>query len=181
MALRAPLAIAAVLTLVAVAASALAQDRPRTVAKESCAAPAPPPPEMAGWTSPTDLTAARHPSELASAALVLGQAFTVRLSPVTDVEFRVPPEKADGPQVHGGMFGLKIVQAGTYRMVSDAGPWMDVFQGQTPVTSIAHGHGPACTGLGKYVDFPLQPGDYLVQISESLSPTTKLMVALEPK
>ncbi len=170
----------ALLLGLAAAAPALAQDRSRFEAKETCAASAPPPPELAGWTASKDLAAARRPSDLAGAALMPGQAFTVQLYPVGDVDYRVPPQKADGPPVFGGLFALKIVQGGTYRMASSAGPWMDVFDAATPVRSAGHGHGPPCTGLGKYVDFPLQPGDYLVQLSESLSPKIKLMVARLP-
>ncbi len=53
---------------------------------------------------------------------------------------------------------------------------MDVFVAKDPVRSTAHGHGPDCTGIGKMVDFPLQPGDYLVQFSESLTPASEIMV-----
>jgi hypothetical protein len=182
MAWRKSAAIAGMLVLGLGAASPLTvlAQRPNTVPKETCAGPVPPPPALAAWTQPTDLAAARHPAELAQAALTPGRAVTAQFYPVADVEYRVAPEKADGPQVYGGMFALKITRAGTYRVAAGAGPWMDLFQGKTPVTSVAHGHGPACTGVGKMVDFPLQPGDYLVQFSESLTPRTEILVAMLP-
>ncbi|MEI9890375.1 MAG: homogentisate 1,2-dioxygenase [Caulobacteraceae bacterium] len=136
-----------------------------------------PPAELAGWEKPAPLPAARRPAELTAAELTPGKAVTAQLFPVADIEYRVPPQKADGPAVYGGLYELRIAEAGTYRVASSAGPWMDIFTGVTPVVSTAHGHGPPCTGVGKYVDFPLSPGDYLVQFSESLTPKTEIMVA----
>ena len=162
---------------------ALAQQKPQTEAKESCTATAAPPPELAGWNSPTPVTAARRAGDLSKAALVPGRATAADFHPVDQVEFRVAPAKADGPPVYGGLYSLKITQAGTYRLAANAGPWMDIFPGTstTPVTSIAHGHGPACTGVGKEVDFSLQPGDYLVQFSENLAPKAEIMLGKLPQ
>ena len=161
--------------------AALAQ-KPQTEAKETCAAVAPPPPEFTGWGSPAPLAAARGPADLPKAAMVPGRAIAATLYPVDSVQFRAPPAKADGPKVYGGLYSLKITRAGTYRLASNAGPWMDIFPGSsaTPMVSTAHSHGPACSGVGKEVDFPLEPGDYLVQVSESLSPDTELMLGLLP-
>jgi hypothetical protein len=161
--------------------TALGAPKPDTIPKEACAAPAPPPAELAAWSSPSDLAAAASEAGLARAALIPGKAVTARFLPVAEVKYRVPPEKADGPAVFGGLYALRITQAGTYRVAAGAAPWMDLFQGKVPVTSVAHSHGPPCTGLGKMVDFPLQPGDYLVQFSESLQPQTEILVALLPK
>ena len=160
----------------------LAQQKPQTVAKEVCSAPLPPPPEFKGWADATPLTAARRSADLPKAVLVPGKAITAQLHPVEAVEYRAPPAKADGPPVYGGLYRLKITQSGTYRLAADAGPWMDIFAdgSATPVASTAHGHGPACTGVGKEVDFPLKPGDYLVQFSESLTPTARIMLARLP-
>ncbi len=171
-----------VIALIGLPTAALAQGKPRTEAKEFCAAVAPPPPEFTGWDKPSDLAAARRTADLPKAQLVPGQAIAAAFAPVDEVDYRVPPQKADGPPVYGGLYALKIVTAGTYRVTADAAPWIDLFAGQeaTPVRSVGHGHGPPCTGLGKYVDFPLQPGDYLVQFSESLKPRTEIMVARLP-
>jgi hypothetical protein len=181
--MRLKFAAMAALALVLAPALAPAQGRkPRTEAEEVCAAPAPPPPQFAGWSQPADLAAARHPADLPRARIVPGQAVNALLAPVDDIEYRAPPQKADGPQVYGGLYLRRIAEAGTYRMQSGASPpWMDLFQNKTVVKSVSYGHGPACTGLGKYGDFPLEPGDYLVQFSESLKPQTEIMVVLLPK
>lgn len=159
-----------------IAGQALAADKPNTVPKDACTAKLPPPAEMASWATPDARAAATEEADIARAALVPGKAVIARFAPVADVRYRVPPEKADGPATYGGLYSLKIAEAGTYRIASSAAPWMDVFVAKTPVTSTAHGHGPNCTGIDKMVDFPLQPGDYLVQFSESLKPTAEIMV-----
>jgi len=172
---------ALVTTLIGLPTLAPAQGKPQTEPKETCTASAPPPPEFAGWEKPVDLPAARRVSDLPKAQITPGKPIMAGFAPVTEVQYRVPPQKADGPQVFGGLYSLKITKAGTYRVVAGAAPWMDIFADTpTPIRSTAHGHGPPCTGLGKYVDFPLQPGDYLVQFSESLKPTTEIMVAMVP-
>ncbi len=156
-------------------------DRSRTVPPDTCTAKAPPPPEFAGWDAPSDLIGAKSETGLAAAVLVPGKAITAKLAPVDTVSYRKPVQKADGPQVYGALYRLKITSPGTYRVQSAAGPWIDLFKADAPedktaIRSTAHGHGPACTGMAKYVDFPLQPGDYLVQFSESLKPDTEIMV-----
>jgi hypothetical protein len=155
--------------------------RPNTVPKETCAAKAPPPPDMAAWSSPTALPAALREADLGQAVVTPDHAIIADFAPVARVRYRVPPEKADGPATFGGLYRLKIAKAGTYRIASSAAPWMDVFIDKTPVTSVAHGHGPPCTGIGKMVDFPLQPGDYLLQFSESLAAKTEIMVSAAPQ
>ena len=175
---------ASLAVLLMTGAPALAQTaRPNTVPKESCTDKAPPPPEMAAWSKPTPLAAARGTADLAKATLVPGQAVTAGLAPVAQVDYRVPPEKADGPAVFGGLYSLKVSEAGTYRIASSAAPWIDVFPGAAtrPVKSGRFGHGPACTGIGKMVEFPLQPGDYLVQFSESLTPDPEILVVELPR
>ncbi len=175
MAMRAAATVALMLTL-AGASAARAADKPNTVPKDTCTAKAAPPAVMAAWSTPVDLPAATSEAGLRKAQLAPGMAVTAAFDPVDQVQYRVPPEKADGPATFGGLYSLKIAQAGTYRIASSTAPWMDVFAAKIPVTSTAHGHGPACTGIGKMVDFPLGPGDYLVQFSESLSPKTEIMV-----
>jgi hypothetical protein len=167
---------ATILGCVLAGGAEMAADKPNTVPSEACTGRLPPPEDMASWTSPADLTAARGEAELAKSVLIPGKAITAKLVPVGDVKFRARPEKADGPATYGGLYALRIVAGGTYRIASSAAPWMDVFIGTSPVKSASFGHGPACTGIGKMVDFPLPPGDYLVQLSESLKPDIEIMV-----
>jgi hypothetical protein len=168
------------LVSVALAASgASAQDRkPNTVPPETCTAKAAPPTGMEAWSAPAPLPAAHSEADLPKAALKPGQAVKAGFVPVAQVKYRVAPEKADGPATYGGLYRLTVSEAGTYRVASSAAPWMDVFApGSTAPTKTAKfGHGPACTGIGKMVEFPLQPGDYLLQFSESLVADPEIMV-----
>lgn len=177
-----PLA-ALALALLLAPAVALAQDRkPDTVPPETCSGRAPPPAGMEGWSSPRPLPAALSEGALAKAALVPGQAVNARFAPVAQVRYRVRPERADGPATFGGLYKLTVTEPGTYRIAASAAPWMDVFApGSTvPTRTARFGHGPACTGLGKMVEFVLQPGEYLLQFSESLTPDPELMVVKLP-
>ena len=177
MATRIPQLLAALVILAP--AYALAQGKkPNTVPPESCSGRLPPPAGMEAWSSPVALPAAASEADLAKASLKPGQAITARFAPVADVKYRVPPEKADGPATFGGLYRLTVAEAGTYRVASSAAPWMDLFApGSTTPTRAGHfGHGPACTGLGKMVEFALQPGDYLLQFSESLIENPEIMV-----
>jgi hypothetical protein len=159
--------------------SALAQGaKPNTVPPETCTAKAPPPAGMEAWSSPAPLPAAKNEADLAKAALKPGQAINAGFSPVAQVKYRVAPEKADGPATFGGLYRLTITEPGVYRVASSAAPWMDVFGpgSTTPTKTVHFGRGPACTGLGKMVEFALQPGDYLLQFSESLTADPELLV-----
>jgi hypothetical protein len=173
-------AIAVLAAAFAAASPALAQGKkPNTVPPDTCTAKAPPPAEMAGWTSPAVLPAARSEADIGIATLTPGKAITAGFAPVAQVRYRVPPAKADGPATFGGLYALKVTEAGNYRVASSAAPWMDVFPagGSTPIRTVRFGHGPACTGIGKMVEFALQPGDYLLQFSESLTADPELMAA----
>jgi hypothetical protein len=157
-------------------------DKSRTVPPDTCTAVAPPPPEFAGWEKPSDLVGARTEAGLPAATFGPGKAITAKLAPVDSVTYRKPVQKADGPAVYGALYRLKIAASGTYRVQTAAGPWIDLFKDDAvAIRSTAHGHGPACTGMAKYVDFPLQPGDYLIQFSESLKPDTEIMVVMVGK
>ena len=45
------------------------------------------------------------------------------------------------------------------------------------MTRTAHAPGPACTGIRKTVQFPLQPGHYVLQISANADPTIAVMIS----
>jgi hypothetical protein len=163
----------------AAASPALAQGKkPNTVPPDTCTARAAPPAEMVGWTAPVALPAAKSEADIAKATVTPGKAITAGFAPVAQVKYRVSPEKADGPATFGGLYALKITEAGNYRVASSAAPWMDVFTagGSTPTKTLRFGHGPACTGIGKMVEFALTPGDYLLQFSEGLTADPELMV-----
>ena len=46
--------------------------------------------------------------------------------------------------------------------------------------SVAHGRGPACSGIRKMVDFALEPGLYVLQIAGNGGPSLPVMIARLP-
>lgn len=163
------------LGLLACAASAEAQMGGMEGKAPACAAPAPPPPQMAGWATPAPLRAGADAA--LAPTLVPGKAAAVALLPTSDVHYPLHPEKPAAQGSHGGVLALDVARAGTYRVAIGSGAWLDVVgKDGAGVISTAHGRGPDCTGIRKMVDFPLTPGRYTVQISGSAAAQITAMV-----
>lgn len=138
------------------------------------------PPEMAGWKAKADLAAAAQAAELGKAELALGHATTVTLRHTPDVSYAAQPEKPGGAAGYGGMLALTVKDAGTYRIALSSGAWIDVLNGKTTVASTTHGHGPTCSTIRKIVDFPLEPGRYVIQLSANADPVIAVMAWRQP-
>jgi len=141
----------------------------QAAAPAACPTPVSPPPELAGWTMPRALSAAGE--------LVVGRAYRVPLRPVGTVRFAVPQGRAAKPGSRAGAFGFAVARAGTYRVALDSGLWVDVVGGGRALASTAHGHGPACSGVRKMVDFAMAPGRYVLQLSGADTAEARVMVA----
>ena len=162
--------------VLALAAPAAAQE-----AEPTCPADAKPiPAHLASWTHPTPLTAAASAADAGKAALKVGRAVDAALPSTGDVKFSLRPEKPGGSVSHGGLFSVDIGKAGTYTVALSTGAWIDVVRDGKALESSAHGRGPACTTLRKMVQFPLQPGRYLIQISANAEPKIGIMVSANP-
>lgn len=135
----------------------------------ACAAPVAATGDYASWNQPKALVAGREAA--APALLTLGVAAQVALSPTPDVHYAQRPEKPGGSVSYGGLLALDVAKAGTYRIALGSAAWLDVIGKDGPLRSIAHGHGPDCTGIRKMVDFPLDPGRYLMQVSANGGPS----------
>jgi hypothetical protein len=146
-------------------------------APPKCASVAVPPPALSGWSSKQDLAAAAKEDGLSSAALTVNHAASVTLLPTRDVSFITQPDKPGGSVAHGGLLGVTIASAGTYQINLSSGSWIDLVRDGKSVLSTAHAPGPACTGIRKTVQFPLQPGRYVLQISANADPTIAVMVS----
>lgn len=173
-------AMALLLTLAApcaaVALPAFAQETP-----PACAAPAAPLPALyAPWAVKGDAVSAARAADLPKAELVPGQAVLAALHPTREVGFLVQPEKPGGSVSRGGMFSLRIDTPGVYRFALGAGPWIDVLKDQVIVPSTAHGPGPACSGIRKMVDFSLDTGVYILQVSANADDKLALLVLRQP-
>jgi hypothetical protein len=130
---------------------------------------------MSGWAKAKPANAAAR-SETAT-LVPIGTGITATLLPTARVAYAVRPGKPGGPGSNGGIFAFVVPAAGRYRVAVGSGVWIDVLRGTTPVTSVAHAHGPRCSAVRKMVDFDLQPGRYVLQIAGSGPATLSMMVS----
>jgi len=112
--------------------------------------------------------------------LPLGSGVTATLLPASQIAYAVRPQKSGGSTSSGGMFIFSVPDTGRYRVALGSAAWIDVLHGTTPMTSVAHAHGPDCTGLRKMVDFDLTPGHYMLQVAGNSSATLPMMVVRMP-
>jgi hypothetical protein len=160
---------------------AAAQDMPgMAMPAANCAAPAALPPALAGWTAKVGLASATQASGLDAAMLAPGRAANVALHPTREVSYVTQPEKPGGSVAHGGLVALSIAEAGTYQVSLSSGAWIDVLKDGAAVVSSAHAPGPPCSGIRKTVQFPLQPGRYVIQLSANADPAIQVMVSRVP-
>ena len=141
---------------------------PAAIAQQApvdCAAGAPVlPADLQPWSSPVPgLMAAGDAS--AAPVLPLDKAVPLTLLPQGAVHFVAPAGKAGEGERSAGMVALDVPEAGTYRVALGKAAWIDIVRDGLVIASTAHGHGPACSGIRKMVDFPLQSGRHLIQLA----------------
>ncbi|MFC3444430.1 hypothetical protein ACFOKF_25105 [Sphingobium rhizovicinum] len=147
-----------------IAAPASAQ-APMAHEAATCTAPADLPAPLASWRSPFPLKAGVDRKSEAKAVLTPGQAVKLALSPTPKVAYPVRPAKPGGSVSFGGLASFTVAQTGTWRVALGTGAWVDVVKDGAAATSIAHGHGPDCSGVRKMVDYSLEPGVYTLQVA----------------
>lgn len=145
----------------------------------SCAAPAVLPRELAGWARRVPAAAAADAAGLRSARVAIGRGVDLALRPTAGIAYPLPPAHPGGNS-DGGFVGFTVAAAGIYRVAIGSGAWIDIVRDGRAVESIAHGHGPACTGVHKMVDFALIPGGYVLQVAGNDTATLPLLVARLP-
>lgn len=145
---------------------------------DACPAVVAPPAELSGWASPRPLDAGRD--ETHAAMLTPGVAVAARLPSTRNVRYVMRPEKPGGSVSYGGVFAFTVATPGRYRIALGSAAWIDVLAQRKPAASVAHGHGPACTGIRKMVDFDLAAGRYVLQIAGNGSANLPLMVTKLP-
>lgn len=111
-----------------------------------------------------------------AAQLKIGIYSDLVLAPVEAVHYTPPLNRAPQPGQKGGLYELTFSKPGTYRFALSAGAWIDVVGRGDVQTSIAHMHGPACSGITKIVDYTLQPGEYMIEISATSVPRLQMLV-----
>ena len=115
-----------------------------------------------------------------NALLALGEAADATLQQTPRVAYPVEPGKPGGSVSFGGLLAFDVAEPATYRVALGSGAWIDVVEGGASLVSVAHGHGPECSGIRKMVDYTLKPGRHVLQIAASGEPRIALMVTKLP-
>ncbi|MFV0624065.1 homogentisate 1,2-dioxygenase [Sphingomonas sp. ac-8] len=151
------------------------QSGARAVAAQPCTAAEPLPAALAAWSRPERLSAG-----IAQGAslpvLRVGRAATLRLQPAASLRLVRVPATAPA-DARGGMVAFTVGQAGHYRVALESKGWIDVLKDGQPLESSSHGHGPRCTGIRKLVGFTLQPGRYVLQLSNVPQDAVRVLIA----
>jgi len=131
----------------------------------ACSVPAELAQPFLSWRDPIALQAASTRKGTAKANLSAGQAAALTLLPTPEVAYVLRPEKPGGSISFGGLARFVVPTAAVWRVALGSGVWVDVVKDGKAQPSVAHGHGPQCSGIRKMVDYELQPGSYTLQIS----------------
>jgi hypothetical protein len=162
----------AALLALSLSAGAPAAEPSPTEPAAQCPQPVNPQGALAPWSAPLPLGGGE--------ALAVGKAARLVLLPAVHVRYALPPAKAPSPGTFGGVVEVAIDRAGTYRVALGSAAWIDLVADGEAVASIAHGHGPDCSGIRKVVDFTLQPGRHVLQLSGNAEAQTTVMVVRLP-
>lgn len=124
------------------------------------------PPELAGWSRDAESkTIYAYGDDLGAGWSPLGAARTaLPLHKFESLRYGIAPERQ--PDVHkfGGMIPIEVKKPGRLIVALDAGAWIDLVRDGAVVKSVTHGHGPACSGIRKLVEFDVAQGRYQLQI-----------------
>ncbi|NHN88368.1 hypothetical protein GOB81_06960 [Acetobacter sp. LMG 1627] len=135
---------------------------------------------LRGWSSPVEMRAATEVSGLESAVLTPGKAARVTLRRTAEITYALRPAEPGGKVSSGGMIAFDAPVAGTYRVMLNVRAWLDVVHDGKALDAVHHQHGPACSTIGKMVDFPLPAGRSVIQLSGSGKPVSEVMVVPVP-
>lgn len=151
-------------------------------AKTAEACPASPvlPPELADWSrnvSSKTIYGYGEPRDIGWPAL--GAARTeLSLHKTESLRYWIAPEREPDVFKFGGMVPIDVKKAGRLVVALDGGAWIDLVHEGAVVKSATHGHGPACSGIRKMVEFDVTPGRYLLQIVNAPSDKIRAMAVM---
>lgn len=126
------------------------------------------------------MIAARSPEEV-SPRLSLGKAASVVLAAQAGVEFVAAPGRVTLDEGgYAGIVAVMVPKDGRYRVSLTNGSWIDVIAGKTVLESAAFAGRAECRPLRKLVEYELEAGRHLMQISGATDETIGVVVtALE--
>lgn len=133
-----------------------------------CAATVAPPAGLEAWSVAPGMTAD---------VIAPGKNIALTLQPIDGVTFPLPLERKPAAGTFGGVYHVIIATAGIYRVALQNGTWIDLVRDGKSSTSVGHMEGAPCSGIRKIVDFALQPGSYIVQLSGAKSAQMRILIA----
>ena len=170
--------IIAMLLAAAVPAVAAAAPSPKDAA--SCPAAPVLPPELADWArNASSKTIYAYGDDLGADWSPLGAARTLLpLHKFESLRYGIAPVRKPDVYKFGGMIPIDVKKPGRLTVALDAGAWIDLVHDGVVVKSTTHGHGPACSGIRKMVEFDVTQGRYLLQIVNAPTASIHAMAVL---
>lgn len=149
-------------------------------AAPSCPAAPVLPPELADWArNTTSKTIYAYGADLGADWSPLGAARTeLPLHKFESLRYGIAPERKPDVYKFGGMIPIDVKKAGRLVVALDAGAWIDLARDGAVVKSLTHGHGPACSGIRKMVEFDVTQGRYQLQIVNAPTASIHAMAVL---
>lgn len=132
--------------------------------------------ELDAWKTLSYVGAAKSADELSNATLKVAKASYVGLISTPKMKYVLRPMNEGGTVSYGGMFEVQINESGTYRVVLGNASWIDVTKDGKPAQSIAHSEGPKNSGIRKMVDYKLESGMYVLQLSAGADSSSVILV-----
>jgi hypothetical protein len=111
------------------------------------------------------------------------QAFALKLMPVADVAFTIPPggrSKAGGATFGGTLTFEAPDKPGLYQVTLSGEGWVDVVQSGASLKSAGHSGAKNCPGLRKSVRFKLAAAPVVLQLSGVPAETIKVAISPVP-
>ncbi|KTE08961.1 hypothetical protein [Sphingopyxis sp. H115] len=168
------------MTLLLLAASPAFASAPQANVDASCSGKPVLPPELSGWSrDAAGRTIYAYGDDLGADWSPLGAARTMLpLHRFESLRYGTTPERK--PDVHkfGGMIPIEVKRAGRLMIALDQGAWIDLVQDGVARKSVAHGHGPGCSGIRKLVEYDVTPGRYQLQIVNAPAASIRAMAVL---
>ena len=166
------------LTLLLASAHFLAQDVPAP--EPSCAAVRPALPiGFESWSTRVALDAGAATRN--APVIAVGRAAELRLVPLDRLAPATPPSRDLNSGSNAGMALFQVMRPGTYRIALGAPAWIEVVRGGRALPSAAQGHGPACSGIRKIVDYRLASGRYVLQLTGAATNSLPVLIAPAPR
>lgn len=153
---------------------------PAEKAATTCPAAPVLPPELADWArAASSKTIYAYGDDLGADWSPLGAARTaLPLHKFESLRYGVAPDRKPDVYKFGGMIPIDVKKPGRLVVALDAGAWIDLVRDGVVVKSITHGHGPACSGIRKMVEFDVTHSRYLLQIVNAPTASIHAMALL---